>query len=1011
MKIITDSSGSNSRGDEEIISLPSAGESTTSEPQISVVPPLSSEPASVVSDSEKTVISQRPIAAPEEFYRSMPLAELASLLEGKQLDHFQVEQMIGGGGMGAVFRGRDLRLDRIVAIKVIPASKRDADTLRRFRLEAQSAARLDHPNIARVYYVGEAERWNYIVFEFIDGVNIRDLVDMEGPLSVDDAVFYTRQVAEALQHAADRNVVHRDIKPSNLLVTAAGAAKVVDMGLARDTSLDKSSADATASGVTLGTFDYISPEQARNPRDADVRSDLYSLGCTLFFMLTGNPPFPEGTALQKLLNHGSQPPPDPRAWREDLSDELYEILMKLMAKRPSDRYQKPVDLINDLLLLAEAENLPRSRSPGTVLMAPSVAQRSLLESNLPWMVAAALLVGTTLWMQSVQSLSSTFTIPMASFAAPNDLGGPGSNAPPKPLLPNEQSPLVPFSETETADAANRNVRANAEERESFDPSGLRSSRESSAERSSNLTNNSSLPVGSAPPVATNSLPTNSGLPNASSLVSGIPDASSPGSISPMTLPVPPNSTANGNLIQPGPKSDSALVTQSVSNPSETTATPNRSTQPTVRPGNENFANQSNDSIANVSGGNATESDLTGAGTGAARSISTLVVSNRLPTGVERQAWSSSLADALRRAEIETEIRTIEIVGNISVDSSVRIARPDLTIRSGTGLGADAEQRGRATIEFAPSLLMRLQPGESLFEIASQSLQCLDLNFDVASSSDILARDVSLFGVGPGGKLDLDGCRITIKGSPLTHNAAVVTIADGKRRGTSQLLSDRFDERPKSDVLEPSSITLKNSIVRGDGSLIKVLTSQRIEIELKQMLIALVGYTVDIAGVESDERMPPVMRMYCQRSSFATAEGFARILYRQDSPPSLALNRNSQNCVYWSSAGKAHFQVEGVQRAEDLDALMHLQGGENAYDANIELLCKCLTREEAEVDIQFSSVEAAWFQEYGNEWSVSWLNVLPQLDLFHQSEIKDFNLRSGMFMPGFEPGSIAPTLVD
>jgi eukaryotic-like serine/threonine-protein kinase len=151
----------------------------------------------------------------------------------------------------------------------------------------------------------------------------------------------------------------------------------------------------TASGITLGTFDYISPEQARNPRDADVRSDLYSLGCSLFFMLTGHPPFPEGTALQKLLNHGSLPPPDPSGWRDDISDELYQILMKLMAKRPGDQYQKPVDLVNDLLLLAQIADLPRSQGPSTLAIHPTAAQPTLLENHLPWIVAAVLLLGTT----------------------------------------------------------------------------------------------------------------------------------------------------------------------------------------------------------------------------------------------------------------------------------------------------------------------------------------------------------------------------------------------------------------------------------------------------------------------------------------------------------------------------------------------------------------------------------------------------------------------------------------
>lgn len=395
-------------------------------------------------EREKTVISQRPVAAPHEFYRSVPLGDLAEMLEGRKLDHFLVQQIIGGGGMGAVFRGVDQRLDRIVAIKVIPGSKREPETLRRFQVEAQAAARLDHPNIARVFYVGESEQWNYIVFEYIEGINIRDLVELEGPMSIDDAVFYTRQIAEALQHAHDRDVVHRDIKPSNILVTPTGMAKLVDMGLARDTSLDKSTGDQTASGVTLGTFDYISPEQARNPRDADVRSDLYSLGCTLFYMLTGNPPFPEGTALQKLLNHGSLPPPDPRGWREDISDQLYDILMKLMAKRPADRYQRPIELVSDLLILAEHENLPRSQGPSTITLNPSIAQPTLLETHLPWLVAALVLFGSTLWLHSQMSLSTGFAFPAM----------PASE--PLPAPPSLPANIVPPSTTQNAVAAESN---------------------------------------------------------------------------------------------------------------------------------------------------------------------------------------------------------------------------------------------------------------------------------------------------------------------------------------------------------------------------------------------------------------------------------------------------------------------------------------------------------------------------------------------------------------------------
>lgn len=251
------------------------------------------------------------VRMPERTSASSP-AEVAKVLLGSRLSHFHLEELIGGGGMGAVFRARDERLDRTVAIKVIPFIGDDPDMQRRFRNEAQAAARLDHPNIARVFDVGMSEGWRYIVFEYIQGTNIRDLVSRDGVLSIDDAVFYTRQIAEALHHASGRGVVHRDVKPSNVLVNSEGDTKLVDMGLARSDQLEFSG-DMTASGVTLGTFDYISPEQARDPRDADVRSDMYSLGCTLYFMLIGEPPYPGGTVLQKLLNHGNAPPPT-RPW-------------------------------------------------------------------------------------------------------------------------------------------------------------------------------------------------------------------------------------------------------------------------------------------------------------------------------------------------------------------------------------------------------------------------------------------------------------------------------------------------------------------------------------------------------------------------------------------------------------------------------------------------------------------------------------------------------------------------
>ena len=165
-------------------------------------------------------------------------------------------------------------------------------------------------------------------------------------LSVDQAVLYTCQLGEALQHASDRGIVHRDVKPSNVLVTKDEQVRLVDMGLARSASLELTD-DMTASGVTLGTFDYISPEQAKDPRDTDLRSDLYSLGCTLYFMLTGFPPS-RSTTLQNLLSHGNTPP-DVQAIRRDVSTSLKSVIEKMLAKRPADRYQTAHDLLADLM--------------------------------------------------------------------------------------------------------------------------------------------------------------------------------------------------------------------------------------------------------------------------------------------------------------------------------------------------------------------------------------------------------------------------------------------------------------------------------------------------------------------------------------------------------------------------------------------------------------------------------------------------------------------------------------
>jgi serine/threonine protein kinase len=347
--------------------------------------------------SDITVISTLPPLEMGAATAMLDPRQLGQALEGQKLDRVLLEKFVGGGGMGAVFRALDTDLHRTVAVKVLSLRHgSDSESLRRFQTEARSAARLDHPNIARAYYVGEDRGVRYIVFEYIDGTNVRDLVYGNGPLRLGDALNVTLQIASALAHAWEREVVHRDIKPSNIIIANDGLAKLVDMGLARLEFLEQAEHDETATGVTLGTFDYISPEQARNPRDADIRSDIYSLGCTLFFMLTSRPPFIEGTVLQKLLAHQSDPVPDVREFRPDVPDMVAAVLATMLAKKPDERFQTPIDLLAALTTCIEQLGLtpPPIGIPGYpgTWSPPTQPWRR----HAPWLVPFACLGATAL---------------------------------------------------------------------------------------------------------------------------------------------------------------------------------------------------------------------------------------------------------------------------------------------------------------------------------------------------------------------------------------------------------------------------------------------------------------------------------------------------------------------------------------------------------------------------------------------------------------------------------------
>jgi len=285
------------------------------------------------------------------------------LLQGRAADlvmgPYRLLERIGEGGMGQVFKARHEHLHRIVALKVIRRDRlSDPLALDRFRREARAAAQLSHPNIVTVYDASQAGGTQYLAMEYVDGTDLAKMVKDSGPLAIRRACDYARQAACGLAHAHERGLIHRDIKPHNLLVTSAqdlesaewGTVKILDMGLARSQISENGAGDPalTRADSLLGTPDYMAPEQAKHSRAADARSDLYSLGCTLFFLLTGRPPFGGSNPFEKVMRHQLDEAPSVRTLRPDVPEALELIVATLMAKRPEDRFADAASLVEAL---------------------------------------------------------------------------------------------------------------------------------------------------------------------------------------------------------------------------------------------------------------------------------------------------------------------------------------------------------------------------------------------------------------------------------------------------------------------------------------------------------------------------------------------------------------------------------------------------------------------------------------------------------------------------------------
>lgn len=291
------------------------------------------------------------------------------------LGEYVIQDLVGRGGMGTVYRAIHRRMKRAVALKVLRRDIPHADVLaKRFLREVEVAAKLCHPNIVTAYDAGEQNGVSFLVSEFVEGQNLGDLVRQYGPLSLPLAVDVVLQAARALEYAHGEGVIHRDIKPSNLLLDDSGNVKLLDVGLARINAPDLSdpdgSSDLTTTGMIMGTVDYMSPEQAQNTRLADERSDVYSLGCTLYFLLSGRAPYAKGTGIERLLAHREQPIPSIRALSADMPEAIDDLLRLLLAKKSSHR------VASMSLVVSKLESLKFAGLPDLTLACLTVDEES-----------------------------------------------------------------------------------------------------------------------------------------------------------------------------------------------------------------------------------------------------------------------------------------------------------------------------------------------------------------------------------------------------------------------------------------------------------------------------------------------------------------------------------------------------------------------------------------------------------------------------------------------------------
>jgi len=283
-------------------------------------------------------------------------ATWSSVMPGKDVGNYTILEMIGAGGTGIVFKAQHRRMKRVVAIKMLrPSAMERPESVRRFRREVETAAKLAHPNIVVAHDADEVDGNHFLVMEYVDGIDLYRHIKQHGPLSVEQAVKVVLQTAAGLEYAHRQGIIHRDIKPANLLLDKQGTVKILDLGLVRlqnvMNSLDhlEEISALTELGSVIGTVDFMAPEQTVDSRQVDVTSDVYSLGATLFYLLAGKPPYRGSTPMMRIIAHRQAPVPSLRAERPDVPPQIDAIMQRMLAKKKEDRYPSMAKLIGELV--------------------------------------------------------------------------------------------------------------------------------------------------------------------------------------------------------------------------------------------------------------------------------------------------------------------------------------------------------------------------------------------------------------------------------------------------------------------------------------------------------------------------------------------------------------------------------------------------------------------------------------------------------------------------------------